>query len=113
MEGSETAAQAAKQTQDSPGSTYVVQRKGRPTTSVTSGGSAGWEVFDEKGWTDIATVTVPKRTQRSTIVTRALAEALLTPTSKDRFRILDEEAHGTFTVQPKEQPAPEYEIVPS
>jgi hypothetical protein len=101
MEMSETRSQpesnppAAKQTRESEGSMYVVQQ-------------ATVDTNDQ--WEDIAVVSVPKRSYRSTVLTTALAEARVTPTEIDRFRVLDAVAAEELAVTPKEPAAPEFEV---
>lgn len=83
--------------------TYVVQR---------------WEenaiegVGDPKpGWFDIATVTVPARTHRKTVIAKALDEARAVPLpgGKIHVRVLDEESATAATVE-SVQPDPQLRI---
>lgn len=91
----------AKQTRDPEGRPYVVQRRGID-------GTAGWSVTAAAEWTDIATVTVQPRTQRTTIVLQAIKEAGIRPDLTDRFRVLDEEVAQELAVSKKEPAEPEY-----
>ncbi len=58
-------------------------------------------------WVDVATVTVPARTLRKTVVEKALSEAGITPEvgGQMHVRVLDAQSASPFTVG-AEQPAP-------
>jgi len=53
-------------------------------------------------WTDIATVAVPPRTKRKTILEKALAEA--GERQEGLYRVLDEESQREMRVSLEEQP---------
>lgn len=66
----------------------------------------------EKAWQDIATVTVPPRTPRKTVIKKALAEAGITPNadgSKPRIRALDVDSAEVHEPEPH-QPPPEWRL---
>lgn len=69
------------------------------------------EVKGKYGWDDVATIAVPHRTKRRTIIQRALAEAGYNPDGGQRLtvRVLDEASARETPVGPKEQPL-EWEI---
>lgn len=102
MEGSEAQGQGnvAKQTREEDGVEYVVQRK--VNEPMRSGSGTTWE--------DIATVTVPKRSQVRTIVVAGVKEAGAKPALTDRFRVLDVTAARELQLKPKAQPEPEFEV---
>lgn len=100
MEGSSQVPGGAKQTREEDGVEYVVQRK--VNEPMRSGSGATWE--------DIATVTVPKRSQVRTIVLAGVKEAGIKPTLTDRFHILDATASRELQLKAKAQPEPEYEV---
>lgn len=64
----------------------------------------------ENGWLDMATVTVPAKSKRKTIIAKALEDA---GTPKDRkppsLRVLDEKSAHVTTVE-WEQPPPQLRI---
>ena len=65
-------------------------------------------------WEDIATVTLPPRTQRKTALTRAFQEhPNLTPVDEPgKYRILDAESARVLTVKAKPPEIPQLEITP-
>lgn len=60
------------------------------------------------GWRDIATVTVPVRTKRSTIVEKALQQAGIKD-GKESLRVLDEQSAREIGVE-WEQPPPRLKL---
>jgi len=98
VEASSQVPGGAKQTREEEGVEYVVQRR-----VGTIGG-------DGPGWLDVATVTVPKRSQTRTIVVAGTNEAGIKPTLTDRFRVLDTTAARELQLKPKAQPEPEFEV---
>lgn len=99
MEASSQVPGGAKQTrEEEDGVEYVVQRRKNETSSVVG------------LWEDIATVTVPKRSQVRTIVVAAVKEAGAQPRLTDRFRVLDATAARELQLKPKAQPEPEFEV---
>jgi hypothetical protein len=102
VEASSQVPGGAKQTRDEEGVEYVVQR--RLVGSVSSVGGDG------PAWLDIATVTVPKRSQTRTIVVAGTNEAGIKPALTDRFRVLDTTAARELQLKPKAQPEPEFEV---
>lgn len=99
----------AKQTPDEVGVLYVVQQLG-----YHDGGE--WVVApdgESDVWTDIATVTVPKRTQGRTILLRAIAVTGMKPEEvlEDGFRLLDEEAGTVRRLRVKEPREPDFELI--
>jgi hypothetical protein len=95
VEASSQVPGGAKQTRDEEGVEYVVQRR-------LTGESGRWE--------DVATVTVPKRSQTRTIVVAGTNEAGIKPALTDRFRVLDATAARELQLKPKAQPEPEFEV---
>jgi hypothetical protein len=69
--------------------TYVVQRADTVQTE------------EPRPWYDVATVTVPGRTQRKTVVEKALTEAGIVPKVGDSLlvRVLAAESFATITVE--------------
>jgi hypothetical protein len=100
VEASSQVPGGAKQTREEEGVEYVVQR--RFTLPDSHSGNENWE--------DIATVTVPKRSQVRTIVVAAVKEAGAQPRLTDRFRVLDATAARELQLKPKAQPEPEFEV---
>lgn len=98
MEASSQVPGGAKQTRDEEGVEYVVQRKRDHITA------------ERPAWDDIATVTVPKRSQVRTIIVAAVKEAGVQPSISDRFRVLDATAARELQLKPKAQPEPEFEV---
>lgn len=94
-----TGPQGAKQTKEPAGVEYVVQRR-----VVES------EPAESESWRDIAKVTVPPRSQTTTIVLAGVKAAGVKPTSADLFRVLDVRAARNLRLLPKEQPEPEYRV---
>lgn len=82
--------------------TYVVVRSER----LTDDSGNLWDV-----WTDVATVTVPARTQRKTVIEKALNDAGLVPPVGEQFevRVLDADSSRTVTVG-SVQPPPVLQI---
>jgi hypothetical protein len=82
---------------------YVVQEQ---RDAVDDSGQTLWT-----GWLDIATVTVPARTHRKTVIEKALEEAGIMHTNgvKLTVRVLDEEAARETPVE-TEQPPPRLKI---
>lgn len=81
-----------------PESTYVVQQE--------AGTEEGLQA-----WTDIATVKVPHRTKRSTVLREALKEAGISPVDGTELtlRVLDADSAEETTVRGKPRD-PEWEI---
>jgi hypothetical protein len=77
---------------------YVVQKRRDMPTS------------ESEAWTDIATVTVPARTHRKTVIEKALGQAGVTETNGAIFvRVLDAESARESKVE-TEQPPPRLKI---
>lgn len=85
--------------------TYVVQIEDELLLQdVGEGTSPGGGIV----WSDIATVTVPPRTKRSTVVTQGLMQAGITPDPgkpAPRVRVLDEDSAHVHEPEAKQPPA--------
>lgn len=65
-------------------------------------------------WTDIATVEVPSRTKRWTVIEAALRQAGLSPESGPVFvRVLDADAARVDAVVPEVPAAPRWKLAPT
>ncbi len=84
--------------------TYLVQRE-YDVESLSGEDRA--EGRPMPAWVDVATVTVPARTLRKTVLEKALKDAGITPEvgQQMRVRVLDAQSASPFTVG-AEQPAP-------
>lgn len=88
--------------------TYTVQmaQGSRPASGLGSGAT------NMETWADVATVTVPRKSPRKTVIHRALAEAGVTPRPDSeplRVRVLDAASAAETTVEPF-QPDPEWKV---
>jgi hypothetical protein len=82
--------------------TYVVQRQRGVSRWMTDDTDA----MQADGWQDIATVQVPPRTKRRTVIEQALAQAGIKPgDTPERLRALDVDSAEALTFEPH-QPDP-------
>lgn len=64
---------------------------------------------DESGWRDFATVTVPAKTKRKTVVAKALEETVLASGKVEFIRVIPAEHAVPIRVE-MEQPPPQLKI---
>ncbi len=88
--------------------TYAVQVEEAETPLDGKGEASG---PPEYVWRDVATVTVPARTHRKTVVEKALKDAVIEPPAGEqlRVRVLDADSARPFTVGVV-QPPPQLHI---
>lgn len=85
-------------------SRYVVQMKDDVTTAT----GAGSGTAEKQMWVDVATVSVPAKTKRKTVIEKALAQAGL-DSGELTLRVLDEDSAHESVVE-WEQPPPRLKI---
>jgi hypothetical protein len=96
---------AEKRTQGPQTYTVLVERE--LGTIIRNGESATVGDF-VKAWVDVATVTVPPRTARKTVVTKGLMQAGITPDPGQpapRVRVLDADSAFVHEPEAKQPPA--------
>jgi hypothetical protein len=82
-------------------STYVIQMR----QLVLVGGKTGDErAPSDSEWVDIATVTVPARTKRKSIIAAALKKAGLEPEKPIKVRVLNADSAHVSEVQAESEP---------
>jgi hypothetical protein len=87
-----------------------------PTTDAPEGAKATYVLQEREGelpvWTDIATVTVPKRARPRRALMDGLALAGIEPRQAEggHFRLLDEDNAAVLTLGVRQPRDPEYEV---
>jgi hypothetical protein len=84
--------------------TYVVQQAKQLGEVEKVDDQGGRRIgVQQDAWVDLATITVPPRTPRRLVVTKALAEARVKPEGKLRVRVLDADSAEVFEPEAKQR----------